>query len=134
MNENSPSRDYLFQNDGFIMPGNVFPAEALIPLRRQAENTGHYLESNIADPFEQYRLKYRNDQGVPYDLSRVPVIPLLPAFGPPGTSSAVHTPALMCTTVVASCHCLPVTEANSRHLRMFIERIWQFDSTAEVRA
>jgi phytanoyl-CoA hydroxylase len=68
MSDQSITREYSFEDDGFTILRNVFSEETLAPLRQEANAIIKYFEPGTADPFEKYYLKHRVDQGVLYDL------------------------------------------------------------------
>lgn len=62
------SRIYDFEKDGFIVLKSVFREDMLATLRKILVEIVQYAEKGLEDPFGQYYLGHRADQGVLYDL------------------------------------------------------------------
>lgn len=56
------------KENGFVMIENVFSEEILAPLRKLVKEIVGYADKNLEDPFFNYYLRHRSDQGVLYDL------------------------------------------------------------------
>jgi phytanoyl-CoA hydroxylase len=60
--------NYSFQEHGFIILQSIFDEQTLSSIRDLTERIIIYGEKELEDPFRDYSIKHRVDQGVLYDL------------------------------------------------------------------
>jgi len=62
------NREFDLKNDGFTIIRSVFYEEFLTKIRSTLKEIIEYADKNLTDPFSNYYLRHRPDQGVLYDL------------------------------------------------------------------
>jgi phytanoyl-CoA hydroxylase len=65
---NHAPQQYTFERHGFVVLRSVFSQDKLKAMRLLLDSLVAYSEQGFSDPFEQYYLRHRYDQGVLYDL------------------------------------------------------------------
>jgi phytanoyl-CoA hydroxylase len=62
------TNDYNFEDHGFVIIKNVFDETTLSEIRNLTQRVIEYGNMGFIDPFANYYLKHRTDQGVLYDI------------------------------------------------------------------